>query len=706
MNSKEFTLNINGKELKAEIRNLTERANGGVFIRYGDTLVMATCVMSKEESKETNFFPLSVNYEERYYAAGKISGSRYIKREGRPSDEAVINSRLIDRAIRPRFPKELAREVQVIVTCLSWDGENDADILGLNAASLALSISDIPWKGPVAGVRISKINDKFIINPTYDQREESDLDLIFSGTKENGELLINMIECSASEVDEETILKAFEFGRKYIEEIINFQERIKKEVGKEKITIQTFKDPKIERTIKEWLEGKLKKAIFSNKDDKGEELNDLKRKFSKFLEEQYSNPQEIRYGLNILEEEIRKIVHKSIIDEEKRPDGRKIDELRKIHLETSLIPRSHGSGLFCRGLTKALSILTLGAPGDQQILEGMEIVGKKRFMHHYNFPPYSAGEIRPLRAPGRREIGHGMLAEKALLPLIPNEEDFPYTIRIVSEILSSNGSTSMASVCSSSLALMDGGVPIKRPVAGIAMGLMLETTSKYKVLTDIQGVEDHHGDMDLKIAGTEQGITAIQMDVKIPGITNQILRESFLKAKKARFEILEKIKNLLPKPRSQLSPWAPRIYTLKINPEKIGDLIGTGGKTIRKITDDYEVVIDIEEDGRIFVTAQKEENGKKAIALIKNITREIKVGETFQGKVTRLLEIGTLVEIFPGKEGLIHSSRLRRKLRIGEKIPVRVAEIDSQGRINLVPLRSLRDKRQLKQKLRKVSRRR
>ncbi len=686
MNNKEFKLQVGEKPLIIETRNLAEKANGEVMVRYGDTLVLATCVMSQEESKETSFFPLSVNYEERYYAAGKISGSRYIKREGRPSDEAVINSRLIDRAIRPQFPKNFHREVQVIVTCLSWDGENDADVLGLNAASIALSISDIPWKGPVASVRIGKINGKFVLNPTYLQREESDLDLVCSAVEENGDILINMIECSSDEIEENTILDAFAFAKEYLKEIIEFQKKIKEDLGKEKALIEVYENKEIEKETKNWLSNKLEEAVFS-KDNQTKTLDTLKREFVHFLEEKYTEPEEIRFALEIFDEEVRKLVHKKIIEEEKRPDGRKLDQIRNIEAQVALIPRSHGSGLFCRGQTKALSILTLGAPGDQQIIEGMEIVGKKRFMHHYNFPPYCAGEVRPLRSPGRREIGHGMLAEKAMLPLIPSFDDFPYTIRIVSEILSSNGSTSMASVCSSSLALMDAGVPIKRPAAGIAMGLMAENKEKYKILTDIQGAEDHHGDMDFKVAGTEKGITAIQMDVKISGIGKQIIEEALMRAKEARLEILKKIKNVISSPRPNLSPWAPRIYTLKINPEKIGDLIGSGGKTIRRITEDFEVAIDIEEDGKIFVTAQKEENGKKAISLIKNITREVKVGETFQGKVVKVLDFGTMVEFLPGREGLIHSSRLRKRLRPGETIMVRVAEIDPQGRINLSPAR-------------------
>lgn len=689
---KEFKLELNGRELSVQIRNLAEKANGEALVRYGDTLILATCVMANSESEETSFFPLSVNYEEKYYAAGKIRGPRYIKREGRPSDEAVINSRLIDRAIRPRFPKNLYREVQVITTCLAWDGENDPDIIGLIASSIALSISNIPWSGPVSAVRIGKNNNELILNPTYEQKENSGLDLVLTAVKENGSLLINMIECGADEIQEETILEGLKFGKKYLEEIINFQNEIIKNAGKEKTKIESFKDLKLEKELKKWLGNKLEKAFYqAPASHEKNELEVLKKDFSDFIEKNFPEPKQIRFAVDFFEKEIEKILHENVLKNGTRPDGRGLDQIRELEAEVALIPRSHGSALFCRGQTKALSILTLGAPADQQILEGMEIVGKKRFMHHYNFPPYSSGEIKPIRGPGRREIGHGVLAEKALLPLIPTFDKFPYTIRIVSEILSSNGSTSMASVSSSSLALMDAGIPIKRPAAGIALGLIKNEQGDYKIMTDIQGPEDHHGDMDLKVAGTEKGITALQMDVKISGITEEILKESLEKGKKARFEILEKLKKALAQPRPQLSPWAPRIYMLQINPEKIGDVIGPGGKIIRKITEEYEVLIDIEEDGKIFITAEKEENGKKAISLIKTMTREIKVGETFQGEVKRILDFGFFVEILPEQEGLIRLPRFKKMdVRIGDMASVQVKEIDSQGRINLSLIKVLK----------------
>lgn len=682
---KEFKLGLGGRELSVQIRNLAEKANGEALVRYGDTLVLATCVMADKEAEEMAFFPLNVNYEEKYYAAGKIRGPRYIKREGRPSDEAIINSRLIDRAIRPRFPKELYREVQIVTTCLAWDGENDPDIIGLIASSIALSISNIPWSGPVSAIRIGKNNNEFILNPTYEQKENSGLDLILTAVKENGSLLINMIECGADEIQEETIMEGLKFGKKYLEEIIDFQKEIIQSLGKEKAKIETFQDLKMEKELKKWLGDKLEEALYQTPvPHQKNELEVLKEDFAEFVKEKFPEQKQIRFAIEFFETEIGRMLHENALKYEKRPDGRNLDQIREIKAEAALIPRSHGSALFCRGQTKALSILTLGAPADQQIIEGMEIVGKKRFMHHYNFPPYSSGEIKPIRGPGRREIGHGALAEKALLPLIPTSDKFPYTIRIVSEILSSNGSTSMASVSSSSLAMMDAGIPIKRPATGIALGLIKDEKGNYKILTDIQGPEDHHGDMDFKVAGTEKGITALQMDVKISGITEEILKESLERGKKARLEILGKINKVLAEPRPQLSPWAPRIYMLQINPEKIGDVIGPGGKTIRKITEEYEVLIDIEEDGRVFVTAEKEENGKKAISLIKNMTREIKIGETFQGEVKRILDFGFFVEILPEQEGLIRLPRFKKAgVKIGDVVSVQVREIDSQGRINL-----------------------
>lgn len=700
-----FKLELGERELTVEIKNLAEQANGNVLVRYGDTLVLSTCVMSEEEKESPGFFPLTVDYEERYYAAGKIRGPRYIKREGRPSDEAILVSRLIDRSIRPRFPENLNREVQVILTCLSWDAENDPDIVGLIAASLSLSISDIPWLGPIGAVRVGKIEDQFILNPSYQQREKSSFDLVLAGTKEGEEILVNMLEGHFEEIPEDLILAAFDFANPYLKKICNFQKEISEKFGKEKILIKPPKrEVELEDEIRKFLGNNLERALYqSGKPERMEQVNKLREELFNFIEEKYKNTgterEKNRYALEFFEKEIKRLVHENIINYEKRPDGRKLDEIREIQVEAGILPRTHGSGLFCRGQTKSLSILTLGAPGDQQLIEGMEIVGKKRFLHHYNFPPYSVGEIRPLRGPGRRDIGHGMLVEKALLPLIPPFEEFPYTMRAVSEILSSNGSTSMAAVSSSSLALMDAGVPIKRPAAGIAIGLMMEESfpakvsrgKNYKILADIQGPEDHHGDMDFKVAGTKEGINSLQMDVKINGITPEILKGALSLGKKIRLQILDKMEKALPKPRPQLSPYAPRILTLQISPEKIREVIGPGGKTINEIIADTGVAIDIQPSGLIFITSEKEETAKKAVAWIKNITREVKVGEVFQGKVKRILDFGAFVEILPGQEGLIHISQLSPRrikkieeiIKIGDVVQVKIINIDNQGRINL-----------------------
>jgi polyribonucleotide nucleotidyltransferase len=695
--NKEFKLDIGGRELKVEVRNLAEMAAASALVQYGDTLVLGTVVMSENEKEGIDFFPLTVDYEERYYAAGKILGSRYIRRESRPSDEAILTSRLIDRAIRPRFPKGLRRETQIVATCLSWDRENDPDIIGLIAASLVLSLSNIPWSGPIAIVRIGKIADEFILNPTYEQREKSDLDLVIAGIEKNGEFLINMMEAEAEETPEDEILKAADWAKPHLKKIIDFQNQIVEKVGEEKIKIEESPtDLELEKEIKDFLGERLEKALYQKvKVERMDQVNDLKEELVYYIEGKYPGPPtgggKTGYAKDFFEKEMEKLVHQNVILKEKRPDGRQLDEIREITIEAGLLPRTHGSGLFCRGQTKALSILTLGAPGDVKLLEGMEIVGKKRFMHHYNFPPYSTGEVKPIRGPGRRDIGHGMLAEKALIPLVPSLEEFPYTIRVVSEILSSNGSTSMASVSSSSLALMDAGVPIKTPAAGIALGLMTDERGNYKILTDIQGPEDHHGDMDFKIAGTKKGITAIQMDVKIDGISEKILKEVLSQGKKARIQILDKMKKVLEKPRPELSPFAPKILTIQINPEKIREVIGPGGKVINEIIEECGVSIDIEDSGKIFVTAEKEEAAKKAISWIKNITREIKVGEVFQGKVKRILDFGAFAEIVPGQEGLIHISQLApfrvRKVedvvKVGDIVPVKVISIDEHGRINL-----------------------
>ncbi len=715
-----FNVEIDGKKIEFEIRNLAEQANGSCLVRCGDTLVLAAAVMS---SRETNldYFPLTVEYRERYYAAGRIGGSRYIRREGRPSDEAIITARLIDRAIRPRFPRDLKREIQVIITCLSWDGENDPDILGLLGASLSLSLSDIPWSGPIGTVRIGSLNSDFILNPNYKEREKTKLDFLVSGVdpirdyknegklqkgqasneaRENNKVLMNMIEAHAQEVSESDVLKSWKKAETEIKKLIDFQKDIVKKLGKEKILIpENVQKKEIEKQVKEVLAKKLENALYKkSKIERNQGKEQIKQNLIKSIEENYSDPDKIKIALDFFEQEIDKIIHENILKNEKRQDGRRLDEIRELKMESGLLPRTHGSGLFCRGTTKSLSILTLGGPGDQQILEGMEVVGKKRFMHHYNFPPYSVGETRPLRGPGRREIGHGMLAEKALLPLLPNVDEFPYTIRIVSEILSSNGSSSMASVSSSSLALMDAGVPIKNPASGIAIGLMAEEKGNYRLLADIQGPEDSHGDMDLKVAGTKDGITAIQMDVKFDGINDKIFKEALEMAKKCRVQILGEMEKVLAKPRPELSPYAPRIITVQIDPKKIGKVIGPGGKMINQIVEECEVTIDIEDTGEVFITSESPEGAEKAVNWVKNLTREVKIGEIFEGKVKRVLDFGAFIELIPNQEGLLHVSKmgsLNKKDRgsfikkagdvisVGQTINVQIISIDEQGRIDL-----------------------
>jgi len=697
MKSQSFKLEIEGKTLEVEINNLAERANASVWVKLDNTVIIATCVMSKKEIEGIDFFPLSVAYEEKYYAVGKILGSRFLKRESRPSEKAILNSRLIDRAIRPLFPNNLKREVQVITTCVSWDKENDPSVLSLFAASLALSISDIPWNGPVAPLRIGKKDNKFNIFTTPSEREESNFDLTISSLKSESEkeLIINMIEAEFSEAQEDEIIQAIKETKDTQEKLINFQKEITKKIGKEKQQIKELvKNEDIEKDLKDFLGDKLKNS-FLKKDCTFEEIKeDLKI----YLTEKYEEKDALHYGLSFFEKQGEELLHEMGIDKDIRIDGRNSQQLREIECKVNLFERTHGSGLFCRGQTKVLSFLTLGSPGDQKIMEEMEINGKKRFMHHYNFPPSCVGETGPLRGPGRREIGHGMLAEKALRSMIPESQDFPYTIRLVSEVLCSNGSSSMASTCAACLALMDGGVPIKKPVSGIAMGLMMEINEsksteekKYKVLTDVQGEEDHYGDMDFKVAGTKDGINALQMDLKVRGITDKIIAETLTQSKKARLEILDKMLAVIPEPKSNLSPFAPRIYIIKINPEKIGEVIGTGGKVINEIIDECNVLIDIEETGEIFITAEKEDSAKKALEWINNITREVTVGEIFQGNVKRILDFGAFVEILPGQEGLVHISQLSEKrvekvgdvVKTGDIIPVKVISIDEQGRINL-----------------------
>jgi len=687
-------MQIGGRILEIESGLLANQAGGSVTARYGDTVVLATAVMSKGASRINGYFPLMVDFEERYYAAGKIKGSRFIKREGRPSDDAVLSGRVIDRTIRPLFNSRMRNEVQVITTVLSYDGENDPGTLAVIAASAALSISNIPWNGPVAAVRVGQVKGELVLNPVNGDLEESNLDLTISGTKEK----INMLEAGANIVPEEEIMNAFVFGQEAIKKIASFIEDIAKEAGKDKSTPVLLEGtPEFESKIREIIlaEG-LQEALY-DKDKKviEEKTKAIKEKAEEYIKSAFTeNIDKLKeIAEQVFDEVSDEIVHKNILEKEQRPDGRKLSEIRHIDCQVGILPRTHGTGLFTRGETQALTVTTLGSPGDQQVIDTMEVDMKKRYIHHYNFPPYSVGEVRPMRGPGRREVGHGALAEKALVPVLPAKEEFPYTILLVSEVLSSNGSSSMASTCGSTLSLMDAGVPIKSPVSGIAMGIIVDQKNedKFKILTDIQGLEDHYGDMDFKVAGTKDGVTAMQMDVKVDGVTIDILKAVLSQSHENRMEILGKITAAIPEPRKEMSQYAPRIITMQINPEKIRNVIGTGGKIINEIIDETGVQIDIEDDGMIFITSPDEASAEKAKKWIDNLTHEVKAGEIFNARVTRIMNFGAFAEILPGQEGLIHISELSDKrvekvedvLKIGDVVPVKVKEIDSQGRINL-----------------------
>jgi len=685
-----FNKKIGDKNFEVEINTLAEQANGSVFVRIGDTLVMATATMSPQDLEGLDFFPLTVEFQEKFYAAGKILGSRFMRREGRPSEESILTSRLIDRCIRPLFPNDLKREVQVIISCYSFDEENDPDVPGLMAASLALGLSDIPWNGPIAPIRVAKIDNNLVLNPNYEDRKKENLEIMLSALRQEKDVIINMIEAQANEVQENEIFEAVEFAEKHLGEILDFQKEIIAKAGKEKTQIQKESFPELKKKLKELFSKKLEEAMtqpLSIENKRSMQL--LQNEIIEFAKENFGEDK-TSLAKEFTEEELTEILRHLVLKEGKRPDNRKLDEIRKIDSMIEILPRAHGSAIFIRGATKALSSVTLGSPGDQLLVEGMEIRGKQRFMHHYNFPPYCSGEVKQLRGPGRREIGHGMLGQKALLPLIPKFENFPYTIRVVTEILSSNGSTSMASVSAASLALMDAGVPIKNLAAGIAIGL-IKSEGDYRLLTDIQGPEDHFGDMDFKVAGTVEGITAIQMDVKIDGINLNIVKEALERAKNAREQIIKTIQKTIAKPKSELSPYAPKIFRIKINPDKIGAVIGTGGKIINEIIDTCGVTIDIEDDGNVFIAAESKEAAQKAIDWIDGLTREVVVGEIFQGKVVKILDFGAFVEILPGKDGLVHISELEPfrvnkvedVVKLGDVIPVKVISIDDQGKISL-----------------------
>lgn len=697
----EYSMDWAGRKLTVEIGQLAKQANGAVMVRYGDTAVLSTATASKEP-KNLDFFPLTCNYEERLYAVGKIPGG-FIKREGRPSEKAILASRLIDRPIRPLFADGFRNDVQVISIVMSVDQDCSSEIAAMFGSSLALCTSDIPFEGPIAGVIVGRVDGAFVINPTVEQAEKSDIHLTVAGTKD----AINMVEAGADEVSEEVMLEAIMYGHEEIKRLIEFQEKIMAEAGKEKREIILYElDKDLEAEVREMCETDMVTAIqVQEKHAREDAIKEVKNTVIAKFEENEATDDDMKQVKQILDKIVKGEVRRLITVEKVRPDGRKIDEIRPLSSQVGILPRTHGSGLFTRGQTQALSICTLGAMGDVQILDGLGIEEEKRFMHHYNFPQFSVGETGPIRGPGRREIGHGALGERALEPIVPSEKDFPYTIRLVSEVLESNGSTSQASICASTLAMMDAGVPIKAPVAGIAMGLV-KSGEHYTVLSDIQGMEDHLGDMDFKVAGTAKGVTALQMDIKIKGLSREILEEALQQAKKGRLHILDSMLATITEPRSELSKFAPKILTMKINPDKIRDVIGPSGKQINKIIEETGVKIDIEQDGTVFIASTDQAMNQKAKKIIEDIVREVEVGQMYLGKVKRIEKFGAFVEIFAGKDGLVHISELAEErvgkvedvIAIGDEILVKVTEIDKQGRVNLSRKAILKEQREKAEK--------
>lgn len=680
-----FEMQLGGRTLTIENGKMAKQANGAVLVRYGDTVVLVAATASAEPREGVDFFPLTVDYEEKMYAAGKIPGG-FIKREGRPAESAILCSRLIDRPIRPLFPEGFRNDVQIIATVLSVDQDNPPEIAAMIGASCALCVSDIPFMGPIAGVRVGRVDGEFVINPTEEQRAKSDLNLTVAGSHD----AVMMVEAGANELPEEVILESILFGHQEIRRIVEFQNEIAKACGKEKREVKLFQVPEdLDRAIRSYAAEKLDAAVRNpDKLKRDEDIAAVKAEVVEhFIEEYPEATKEIAYVLHKMTKEI---VRRMITHEKIRPDGRGLEEVRPVSCEVGILPRTHGSGLFTRGQTQILTITTLGSLGDEQIIDGLGPEMAKHYIHQYNFPGYSVGEARPARGPGRREIGHGALAERALVPVIPPVEEFPYTIRLVSEVLESNGSSSMGSVCGSTLSLMQAGVPIKRPVSGVAMGLVKDG-EHYTILTDIQGMEDALGDMDFKVAGTTEGVTAIQMDIKIAGITREILSSALAQAKRGRSFILGKMLEVIDKPAAELSPYAPRVTTLRIDVDKIRDVIGTGGKVVKKIIDETGVAVDIHEDGNIFITSTDAEGMARAVQMIEDIVREVEVGEIYTGKVTRIMKFGAFVEVLPGKEGLCHISQLANRrvekvedvVQIGDQLTVKVVEIDDKGRINV-----------------------
>lgn len=670
---------IGQNTLALKTGELATLASGAVTASYGDTVVLVTVCMAKELREGATFFPLTVDYEERLYAAGKIPGG-FFRREGRPGQQAVLSSRLTDRLLRPLFPKEFRQEVQIITTVLSADQENSPEVLAAVGASTALTLSEIPFEGPVSTVRVGHIDGEFVINPTYSQLQESLIDLVVASTKE----AVVMIEAGAKEAPEKVVLDAIKLGHQTNQQIIALQERLRAFCGKAKVSFGIDKpDPELEAAVSMALAGKFSELIGKGKLERDELLSDWKRELIEKLKERYQADQ----VSSVFEARLKAELRASILEKGLRPDGRQLADIRHIKCEVGLLPRTHGSGLFSRGLTQVLNIATLGSAGDEQTLDGLTLEESKRFMHHYNFPPFSTGEIKRTGTPSRREIGHGALVEKALIPVIPSEEDFPYTIRLVSEVLSSNGSTSMASVCASTLSLMDAGIPIRAPVAGVAMGLVTREDGRFAVLTDLEGLEDAYGDMDFKVAGTANGITALQMDIKIKGLRQEILEKALDQAHEARLFVLGKMLETIASSRPELSKYAPRMVKINIDPSKIGAVIGPGGRMIRSIVEKSKATVDVEDDGTVLIGSTDPAAAQKAIALIEELTKEVEVGGIYTGKVTRILPFGAVVEILPGKDGLVHISELadyrvpsvEDVVKVGDEITVMVKDIDRQG---------------------------
>ncbi|MGC9598836.1 MAG: polyribonucleotide nucleotidyltransferase [Minisyncoccia bacterium] len=694
LDKKQFSIDVAGKTLTIEVSSLAEQANAAVLAKYGETVVLATAVAARKDAG-TDYLPLKVDYEEKFYAAGKIIGSRFIRREGRSSEEAILAGRLVDRTIRPLFDNRIRHEIQVVVTVLQIDEENDPEFVGLLGVSVALLISDIPWGGPVAGVRVAQVGREFKINPdsSYVIANPPVFDAFASGSKDR----INMIELGGLDAQEKDVAGGLAMAQKEINRLVEFQEGIRKEIGKEKMEMSVAEpSEELKTAVGAYLADKLEAAVFRpRKAEQQSAIGELKTAFFLHLKKSFeAQEKEVDWKAAdfLFEDAINDLVHREAFAKERRPDGRKLDELRPLDGEVALFSRTHGSALFVRGNTQALAVTTLAAPGAEQMIETMETTTKRRFLLHYNFPPFSVGEVGTFRGPGRREIGHGNLARKSLERLIPTKEEFPYTIRVVSEIMSSNGSSSMATVCASSLSLMDAGVPLKKPAAGIAMGLMMKDVNNYKILTDIQGPEDHHGDMDMKVAGTVDGVTGVQMDIKVDGLTSEIVLKTLLQAKKARLQILDFMKGVIAAPREKLSPFVPTIRQLKIATDKIGAVIGPGGKVINGLIEKYGLAgIDIDDDGGVFVSGTDLLKVEAAVAEIKGIAREFKVGEIVEGTVVKTLEFGAIVDLGGGKDGMIHVSELKSGfvkkvedvVKVGDFVRAKIISTDESGHVRL-----------------------